>query len=169
MAPNPSPRAHIYRLVIILILGTAGFLGIKTLAVPDTWDDEKWYRRGAEEDLKAQPMRIGGNESCLASACHDDARPNTHDARYKTVSQGRHQGLACENCHGPLSAHVKDGETVGHARLDPNTELCLGCHQRLVSRPKDFTQFSVELLYHEILKVTDISPCRACHDPHEPK
>ncbi len=31
---NPSPRAHIYRLLAVMIIGIAGFIGIKILATP---------------------------------------------------------------------------------------------------------------------------------------
>ncbi len=166
---NPSPRAHVYRLVALLVIGIAGFVGIKILATPAGWDHERSFRPAAEEELKALPMRFGGNESCAASACHEDDRPKTHDYRLEAVSRGLHQGLACETCHGPLSEHVQDDKTVGHANLDPNIKLCLSCHQQLVSRPEEYAQFSETLLYHDLLNVSAISSCRACHDPHEPK
>lgn len=165
---NPSPRAHIYRLIVLMVLALVGFIAVKTVAVPESWDSERWFRGDAAEELKHLPMRIGGNESCTGSACHDDDGPRNHQDRYDSISGGSHQGLACENCHGPLSDHVKDGRTVAQARMNSNNDLCLGCHQRLVGRPEQFAQFSETLLYHQLLNVTIISPCRACHDPHEP-
>ncbi len=63
---NPSPRAHIYRLLAVMIIGIAGFIGIKMLATPAGWDHQRSYRPAAEEELKALPMRFGGNESCAA-------------------------------------------------------------------------------------------------------
>lgn len=166
---NPSPRAHVYRLIAVLALAAVAFIAVRTLVVPDSWDTEAWYRRDAVEELKQQPMRFGGNESCTGSACHEDDRPRNHQYRYDSVARGRHQGLACESCHGPLSEHVVSDKTIAHAKINANNDLCLACHQRLVSRPEEFAQFSTTLLYHGLLNVTNVSPCRACHDPHEPK
>ena len=107
-----SPLAHVYRLILVLALALAAFLGIKALAVPDTWDSDKWYRRAAEQELKAQPLQFGGNQSCLESNCHEDDRQENHGFRYQALSTGNHQGLACEGCHGLITEHVKVVDAV---------------------------------------------------------
>lgn len=165
---NPSPRAHVYRLLILLVIGIAGFAVVKKLAVPESWDYERWYRLGAEEDLKQQPLRFGGNESCAGSICHVDSRPQTHQVRFDALGRGNHKGLSCEACHGPLGDHVQDGKPVGRMPMNSNSDLCMSCHQKLVTRPQQFAQFSEDLLYHALLGVTEISACRSCHDPHDP-
>ncbi len=165
---KPSPRAHIYRLVGLLVIGMAGFLVLKNLAVPPSWDFEKWYRLDAEKELQELPLRFGGNESCTGSTCHDGHRPATHDPRHEALAGGRHSGLACEVCHGPLIDHVEDGETVGQAVINANNDLCLSCHRHLITRPEQIAQFSETLIYHALLGVNEISACRACHDPHDP-
>ncbi|MCG6869576.1 MAG: cytochrome c3 family protein [Gammaproteobacteria bacterium] len=163
---KPSPRSHLYRLLLVLAVAGAGFVGLRQLAIPDSWDEEHWYRGDALDELAAQPSRFGGNASCEGSSCHEP--PANHKANYDALSQGLHAGVACESCHGPLARHAADGEKLDHARLNVANELCLGCHQELIARPQNFPQFSETLLYHELLNVRETSPCRACHNPHEP-
>ena len=165
---NPSPRAHVYRMLVVLVVGVAGFLVFKTLAVPASWDSERWYRTDAEQELKQQPLLFGGNESCLNSSCHVAPQHGSHQMRFEMLGRGAHQGLACEVCHGPLRNHVQDGKAVGHAPMNSNSDLCLSCHQSLVTRPQQFAQFSESLLHHSLLNVTELSACRGCHDPHDP-
>ncbi len=165
---NPSPRTHIYRMGVLLVLGIIGFAVIRTLAVPASWDSENWYRLDAEEELKELPMRYGGNESCTNSACHEGHQSKTHEPRQVALADGQHSGLACEVCHGPLTNHVKDGETVGHALINGNNDLCLSCHENLVTRPEQIAQFKETLLYHALLGVNELSACRSCHNPHDP-
>ena len=164
---NPSPFAHIYRLLLVLAVMGAAFVGIRALAIPDSWDAERSYRRDALKELQQLPMRFGGNESCQDSECHEPTK--RHQAKLEAVSKGRHQGVACEVCHGHLSKHARNGEKVDDAEMTAANELCQSCHQELISRPEQFAQFSETLLYHELLEVKQITPCRACHDPHEPK
>ncbi len=166
---SASPRAHIYRLILVLVLVAVGFLVVQGFAIPTSWDSQNWYRKDALTELQELPLRFGGNESCASGNCHDGAKPVRHQIRIDTLSNGTHQGLACEGCHGPLSDHVQGGRKVNIARLDFTNDLCLRCHQELVSRPQDFAHFSETFLYHQLLDVKITKPCRACHDPHEPK
>ncbi len=164
---NPSPRSHIYRLLLLLLVLGAAFMLVRALAIPDSWDEQHWFRRDALQTLSALPMRFGGNASCEASKCHEPTK--RHDAKLQALSHGKHKTLACEVCHGPLLDHVEEGKKVEHAQISATNDLCLSCHRQLVSRPEKFAQFSETLLYHELLDVREITPCRACHDPHEPK
>ncbi len=164
---NPSPRAHIYRLLLVLFVIGAVFIGIRALAIPDSWDNQRWYRKEALAQLQSLPMQFGGNHSCKESECHEP--PKRHQAKLDAVTNGNHNGMACEVCHGPLARHAKDGEKIDDAEMTAANELCLSCHRQLISRPEQFAQFSETLLYHELLDVRKITPCRACHDPHEPK
>lgn len=166
---SPSPRSHIYRLVLILVLGISGFLVVRSLAIPESWDGDRFYRQDALQELKDRPLRFGGNAACAGSGCHEGERVSSHRRRFLAISQGKHQSLACENCHGPLVAHARDGRKVGYAQLTVENSLCFSCHLALVSRPRKFAQFSEQLLYHKLLKVNTGSPCRDCHDPHDPR
>jgi hypothetical protein len=163
---NPSPRTHIYRLLIALVIMGVVFIGIRALAIPESWDSKRWYRGDALKDLQQLPLRFGGNESCQDSACHEPTQ--RHPARIKALAGGKHRVLSCEVCHGPLSDHVRDGKKLGKARIMPTNELCMNCHQQLISRPQQFAQFSETLIYHKLLGVRETTICRGCHDPHEP-
>ncbi len=167
---NPSPRAHIYRMILALIVFVAAFIGIRALAIPDSWDSERWYRTDSLGELQSLPLRYGGNESCDTAGCHDpeDATAR-HQEKLASLALGPHQGLACEVCHGPVAEHVKDGKKVNAAKVTVANDLCMSCHQKLIGRPEQFAQFSETLIYHKLLNVRERSLCRACHDPHEPK
>jgi len=164
-----SPRSHIYRLVVLLVIFAAGFAVLRGLAIPASWDNEKFYRVDSLEELTLQPLRMGGNEACAGSGCHEGQRMGKHKARFDILTRHDHSGLACENCHGPLSDHVSDGKRVASALINRENSLCLGCHGPLLSRPKDFPQFNAENTGHWYFDVEITTPCRDCHDPHEPR
>ena len=164
-----SPRSHIYRLIVLLVLVVAGFVAVRSLAIPSSWDGEKFYRVDSLEDLKLQPMQLGGNETCSGAGCHDQKRVAKHKSQLDTVAKGSHKGLACESCHGPLSAHVSDNKRLAAAQINRENTLCLGCHAPLLSRPKDFPQFDTENTGHWYFDVEITTPCRDCHSPHNPR
>jgi len=167
---NVSPRSHIYRLLVLLVIVVVGFVAIRSIAIPASWDSEKFYRVDSLEDLKLQPMRLGGNEACAGSGCHDEPQKVAkHKARFNTHAKGSHSGLACENCHGPLSDHVSDNKRIASAGINRDNTLCLGCHGPLISRPKDFSQFNPENSGHWYFDVEITKHCHDCHDPHEPR
>ncbi len=166
---NVSPRSHIYRLLVLLVVVVVGFIAVRSLAIPASWDNEKFYRVDSLEELKLQPMRLGGNEACAGSGCHDEQKVLKHKERFNTLAKGSHSGLACENCHGPLSDHISDGKHAAKARINRENTLCLGCHGPLISRPKDFPQFDAEKTGHWYFDVEITKPCSDCHDPHEPR
>lgn len=166
---NPSPRSHIYRMVMVLVVVAAGFAAIRSLAIPESWDSELFYRVDSLEELKLQPPRIGGNEACMGSGCHEQRRMAKHKQHFAALARGNHSGLACENCHGPLSDHSSEGRRVAAARINRENTLCLGCHGPLLSRPKGFPQFKAGNTGHWYFDVEITTPCRDCHDPHEPR
>ena len=166
---NVSPRSHLYRLAVVLVIIAAGFAAIRSFAIPDSWDNEKFYRVNSLHDLALQPLRLGGNEACAGSGCHEEKRVAKHKERFNALAKGNHSGLACENCHGPLSDHISDGRRVAAALINRENTLCLGCHAPLISRPKDFPQFNAENTGHWYFDVEITTPCRDCHDPHEPR
>jgi predicted CXXCH cytochrome family protein len=166
---NPSPRSHIYRMVVVLVVIAAGFAALRSFAIPDSWDNELFYRVDSLDELQLLPLRIGGNEACAGSGCHEEQRLAKHKERFHALARGNHSGLACENCHGPLSDHISDGRRVAPALINRENTLCLGCHGPLLSRPQDFPQFNAENTGHWYFDVEITTPCRDCHDPHEPR
>ena len=165
---NPSPRAHIYRLLAALAVLGVVFLGIKALAIPDSWDEKRWFRKDSLEDIARLPLHYGGNESCQSAGCHDPKQAARHEEKLATLASGSHQGLACEVCHGPASAHFKDGQKINDAQVKVATQICMSCHKALTGRPEQFAQFSETQIHHSLLNVKARSVCRACHDPHDP-
>jgi len=153
---TPSPRSHLDRLALLLVVCLVAFLIIKDLATPASWNYEVWYRGDALAELQALPLAFGGNESCVE--CHDD--------EHEAMAEFKHQTLACESCHGALADHVKEGKKFADAKVDKSRTQCLLCHQVLISRPKDFPQFSMDIRRHKTMKETTV--CVKCHDPHEP-
>jgi len=65
-----SPKSHLYRLGIVLVVFFTGFVVIRSYAVPASWNYNAWYRGDHQEDMKKLPLFYGGNESC--KSCHED-------------------------------------------------------------------------------------------------
>ena len=166
---SPSPRSHVYRLLLLLALALAGFVGILQVAVPVSWDSEHWYRADAAVELRELPMRYGGNASCQTSSCHDDQRPQDHQADSDKLARGPHRGLSCESCHGNLALHVAGGAKTQAAQVAKENSQCLNCHRALAGRPEGFPRFKEDLQEHQLLQVNAVTDaCSSCHDPHEP-
>lgn len=161
---NPSPRSHLYRLGIVLVVFfiVAGSIG--WWAIPDSWNFEidNWYRGAAVNDTAAQPLVYGGNESCVE--CHEKAS--------EMVAAKRHSGLSCESCHGALGDHVRADKRFAAAKVDKGRWQCENCHAEQINRPADFPQFSKtgdigkEVKKH--MRLDDATPCLKCHDAHDP-
>lgn len=163
---NPSPRTHIYRLLFALAILIGAFIGIRALAIPESWDSAHWFRRDSLIDIQHLPRHFAGNAFCGGSGCHKKSM--RHLEKMALLETGRHQGLACEVCHGPMSDHAKDGEKIAPAKITVANSLCLSCHARLTGRPQQFPQFDETSVAHKLLNVKKIAICRACHDPHKP-
>jgi hypothetical protein len=162
---NPSPRSHLYRLGILLAVCFVAFLVIKDLATPASWNYEGWYRGAVLEEGKAKPFVYGGiadievserNEACRS--CHKD-----HE---KKVRKLKHRTLSCESCHGALADHAREGKKTADAPVDKSRGQCLNCHAELISRPKGFPQFTMEVKKHRTLEEKTL--CLKCHGGHDP-
>ncbi len=155
---GPSPRTHLYLLGAVLVIGFIGFLAVKEIATPASWNYEDWYREDSLKDIASLPVVYGGNLSC--QTCHADENEEIVEFKHKTLS--------CESCHGPLIDHVQDGKKTAAAKVDDSTTWqCLNCHSKLVNRPPDFPQFSVARI-EEHEEVAREVLCLACHNPHDP-
>lgn len=154
---KPSPRSHLYRLAIVLVTGFIGFLVVKALATPQSWNYVVWYRGDNSEEMKKLPLSYGGNDSC--QSCHEDEHENLTSFKHKTLN--------CESCHGALVDHVEgDKKTADAIVMDESNWQCLNCHRELISRPKDFPQFTSEVRRHKAKR--EETPCIKCHDAHDP-
>jgi hypothetical protein len=70
--PCPSPRAHIYRLLLILGAAFLGFLGAQGWGKPEGWNEQDWYRLAALQELRLQPVKFSPKSQCLN--CHEQRR-----------------------------------------------------------------------------------------------
>ena len=73
---------------------------------------------------------------------------------------GKHAGVNCEACHGPLAKHVEDPASVV-PQLPDTAVICARCHEENIAKPKDFPQ--VEVAQH-----SGGADCKSCHQPHSP-
>ncbi len=160
---SPSSRSHLYRLGAVLIIGFVGFLALKALATPASWNYEDWYRNDAKKEIASGPLIYGGNESC--QTCHGDEK--------QELAEFKHETLSCESCHGALADHVRNGKKIAAAKVDDGSNWqCLNCHEKLITRKLvsnrlDFPQFRVDRVpEHE--EVAKGLLCLSCHNPHDP-
>ncbi|OQW94546.1 MAG: hypothetical protein BWK79_05555 [Beggiatoa sp. IS2] len=165
---TPSPRAHIYRLILIIAIAVIAMMSLKDFAVPKDWDKQLWYRPTALTELQQLPTRFGGNESCKGSTCHEVTAKDSHQAKFTQLQGSFHKTLACESCHGPLTNHVKEDRKVAETNR-ARARHCLQCHESLPGREQKIKPFSEEFQLHKIMQVTAQKPCNDCHNPHAPK
>ena len=155
---SPSSLSHLYRLGAVLVLGFVGFMVVKAIATPASWNYEDWYREDSKKEIASYPLVYGGNESC--QTCHAE--------EHKELSSFGHKTLSCESCHGALADHVRDGKKIAAAKVDDeSTWQCLNCHETLVTRRTNFPQFSADRL-PEHKQVAKGILCAACHNAHDP-
>jgi len=141
---------HLLRLALLFAALLVVFLAARAVFIPAGFGTYGHYRAGALADSRSHPLMFAGHAACLD--CHEDV-----DAAKKA---GKHAGVACEACHGPLESHVADPATVAPETPDPKS-LCLVCHLENLAKPKGFPQ--IEPADH----AGDLS-CIKCHSPHTP-
>jgi hypothetical protein len=141
---------HLIRPALVLLLGVGIFLVIRAIVVPKDFGKYGHYRPGALDMIGALPISYAGRSQC--AACHED-EAKVHDA-------GKHAGVGCEACHGPLAKHVDD--PVANVPKPPDVaNLCRRCHEKDAAKPQGFPQ--VDTIAHSQGMV-----CNTCHQPHSP-
>jgi hypothetical protein len=154
-------------MVLVVVLVLVGFVGVKRLATPESWDYAAWYRRDALPQLQQEAALYGGNASCVSSSCHELIL--NHEAKSLMLHQAAHDGLSCEGCHGPFAGHVRDGGKVADAWVNRDNDLCLSCHGALLGRAQKVAQFDrSNNKMHERMAADQTTRCGNCHDPHAP-
>jgi len=126
------------------------FLVLQALLVPKGFGVYGHYRAGALEENRARPVAFAGRAACVE--CHSDVP--------EAMKGGRHEGVRCEACHGPLAAHAGDPSEKKAVRPDSRV-LCARCHAANVARPARFPQ--VDLVEH-----AGKEACTGCHKAHNP-
>jgi tetratricopeptide (TPR) repeat protein len=107
---------------------TDGFLfesPVNWYANKQTWDMAPAYQAAREI-----PLNLPAYTSCLH--CHVSGVQSPAqgtDNRYPEPPF-THNGVACDRCHGPGSAHVNGGAIVNPAKLTParRDDICMQCH-----------------------------------------
>ncbi len=144
-------KGHLFAVVALFLAALVVFLVARAVLTPHDFGVHGHYRAGALEDNRRHPLVYAGHESC--ATCHDDVA-KVHD-------QGRHEGVACEACHGPLGMHASDPSEAEGRRPD-RREVCLGCHAASGAKPRAFPQ----------IVAGDHAPegdCADCHGAHRPE
>ncbi|MEA3412939.1 MAG: cytochrome c3 family protein [Pseudomonadota bacterium] len=154
---DPSPRSHVYRLVLLLAVAGWAFFWVKDWMVPESWDAAGWYRAAAAEELTDQHDTFGGNVSC--SGCHREWMGE--------FNGGGHSALSCESCHGPFGAHANGLQRTAEAPVDSSRQACLRCHGTTPGRNTGFPRFN-ESFHRDSLRVPEDRSCMDCHAPHDP-
>ena len=141
---------HLARVVILLALGIAAFLAIRSAVVPRDFGKYGHFRPASMDDVRARPIKFGGHEVC--EACHSE--------QADLKAKGKHVGVGCEACHGPLARHAEDPTSVV-PKLPDTAVLCARCHEANSAKPKSFPQ--VVTAEHSARLA-----CNTCHKPHNP-
>ena len=141
---------HLVRLAIAIAVVFLVFLLIRAHFIPKSFGEYGHYRGNALAELSSWPISYAGHLAC--EGCHSDV------VSIKTA--GKHTGVDCETCHGPLAKHVENPASVT-PQLPDTAMLCARCHEANIAKPKNFPQ--VVSAEHSGGIV-----CKICHQPHSP-
>ncbi len=144
-------REHLLRLAGLFGAGVLLFLLVQALLIPKDFGVYGHFRAGALDDNRMRPALFAGQDTC--ATCHSDAA----EAR----KGGKHSGIRCEACHGPLASHAEADDPGAKKPARPEASLCLVCHAANVAKPQGFPQ--VEAKSHG-----EGGSCLACHRAHQP-
>ena len=140
---------HLFRFAFLFVIAFAVFLVVRHFVVPKTFGEYGHYRGAAIGEIAARPLHYAGHDTC--ETCHADVA--------EAKKAGKHAGVNCEACHGPLANHAAD-PSIQPAHLD-TAVLCIRCHAASAAKPKDFPQ--VDAQQH-----SGGLACETCHKPHSP-
>jgi hypothetical protein len=141
---------HVFRMAGLFAVGTASFFILRAWMVPADFGVYGHYRAGALADNAAYPLKYAGRAACLD--CHSDIE--------EIRRGGKHAGIGCEACHGPLAGHATEMNPEKPTLPDPR-ETCLRCHAARPSKPHGFPQVDVE-------EHAPAGACTDCHVAHNP-
>jgi hypothetical protein len=141
---------HLLRLAGAFAVGIALFLLLRAYFVPKSFGEYGHYRGAALAEQSDKPISYAGHQAC--EDCHGDV--------LEVKKAGKHAGVNCEACHGPLARHAEDPASVVPV-LPDTAVLCARCHEANIGKPKTFPQ--VVSADHSGGAV-----CKTCHQPHSP-
>jgi hypothetical protein len=141
---------HLIRVAAVFVAGLVIFIFFRGLIVPKSFGQYGHYRADALTEIAAKTPVFAGREAC--EACHSDV--------VDVKKAGKHAGVGCEACHGPLGKHAEDPASLVPKLPDVAT-LCVKCHAANSAKPAKFPQ--VVSKEH----AGDVA-CNTCHKPHNP-
>ena len=141
---------HLLRILLLFVGGALAFLIIRHFIVPPHFGEYGHYRPQAVGEIAARPIAFAGHDAC--AMCHQD--------KVDEKKAGKHAGVSCEACHGPLAAHVDDPGKLVPKRPD-TAVLCVRCHEANNAKPKTFPQVNSK-------EHSQGLACGTCHQPHSP-
>jgi uncharacterized CHY-type Zn-finger protein len=142
---------HLVRLAVLFAAGLLVFSVARAAFVPKDFGVLGHYRAGAIADVAARPIAYAGQKTC--AECHVDVV----DLR----AAARHEGIACESCHGPLAKHADDPGAMT-PKLPDARPLCVHCHAANTGKSKRYP--TVDVKDH-----AGDDSCITCHKPHDPR
>lgn len=141
---------HLLRLAAVFAVGIVLFLVLRAYFVPKSFGQYGHYRGNALNEIAAREPRYAGHQAC--EDCHSDV--------VELKKAGKHAGVNCEACHGPLGKHVGNPADVVPQLPEP-LALCPRCHEANSAKPAGFPQVVTKDHMGDI-------KCDTCHQPHSP-
>jgi hypothetical protein len=142
---------HLIRVALVFIAGFIAFLVLRGMIVPKSFGQYGHYRADALNDIAARTPVFAGREAC--ELCHQEI--------VDIKKTGKHAGVGCEACHGPLAKHAADPGSLVPVKPDTKV-LCVKCHEANSAKPKTFPQVIAKDHAGDMA-------CADCHKPHKPK
>jgi hypothetical protein len=142
---------HLLRVAALFVGGLLVFLFLKAMLVPRGFGLYGHYRAGALDDARARPAAFAGAGAC--ADCHSDV--------VEAKKAGKHAGVRCEACHGPLVSHALADDAGATKPARPTATLCPVCHAANVAKPAGFPQVQVK-------QHAEPGTCLECHKAHQP-
>ncbi len=141
---------HLLRLAAAFAIVLVVFLLVRAHFVPKSFGQYGHYRGDALAELSSKPLSFAGHQAC--EECHGDV--------LEMKKAGKHAGVNCEACHGPLATHAADPTSVV-PQLPDTAVLCARCHEENIAKPKSFPQVVSKEHSGGVV-------CKSCHVPHSP-
>ena len=171
---------HLWTLLVLIVVGCAGFLFARSRLIPESFGQRSPYRADALEEIAAQPSVLYADSVCLK--CHVDVEQERAESLHKAVR--------CMHCHGLGRNHVAQARKAAESsdsQIDPAekwdgdflTQLdlyitqdratCLVCHEAKVGLPEEFKKINVAEHLEEMGAEAPHSreTCFECHGGHD--
>ena len=143
-------KEHLVRVAGLFAAGFVIMLLLQAVLMPAGFGVYGHFRAPALQDVMNHPLQYAGRDTCVE--CHKDVG--------ETLRGGKHKGVNCEACHGPLARHADDASAQKAEKPDAKA-LCPRCHTANVAKPQGFP--SVDPAEH-----SSGASCTECHTAHSP-